>query len=199
MKKLNNENLHGLKIGGFSPKQDLYAGSIHPSNKFDGFLEFLNKFKYILYGVILLSIALFLLVKFRGGDTGIIFRTDSYVCEFDYNSTKIIAHVSGDNVKIEMLEDDSSENVMMVMDNTMYLWEKGSNEGFAYPFKLVGDENKFGLPNAKDYIDMLEEHKENCNNTVVDNDVFTLPKEVKFNNLEELTKDLSYEIYTKNI
>lgn len=53
-----NENLHGLKIRGFSPKRDLHTGSIRPSNKFDGFLESFNKDRYLINSFAVLLILL---------------------------------------------------------------------------------------------------------------------------------------------
>lgn len=43
LESYKNKILRGLKIRGFTPKRELYTGSIHPSNKFDGLLESFNK------------------------------------------------------------------------------------------------------------------------------------------------------------
>lgn len=107
--------------------------------------------------------------------------------------------VSGDKLAGSFSSTDASEQTtthhLVQVDKVMYVWNSGENQGFKMPIvdietNSTTEEATTTTNNPNDVVDLDKEIDFQCDNWQVDNSKFSIPTDINFVDLTEITNQL---------
>ncbi len=125
----------------------------------------------------------------------------SLICEFkDDKGTSTKSYIKNGAVRISTIggtsENQSGEIIMR--DKKMYMWDIKSKQGFVYDIP-DNEDNSIGATNeeinqSESYLNMIETYKDSCKVSTIEDSYFTIPTDIKFQDMSKLLEDLKKQM-----
>jgi len=113
-------------------------------------------------------------------------------CQYQLESgEKMTIYLKGkDLIRAEVVTKQNQQTITIMKDDKMWFWLPATKRGMV--ISLAGLQQQ-GLanqqvPNKEKILEEAEKYKESCQPATIANSLFEIPKEVEFENLEELMK-----------
>lgn len=85
----------------------------------------------------------------------------------------------------------SESGEMIAKDGKMYVWDTKTNQGVIYDADLSqSSTSSSGIPQGIDYVEMINEYKDLCKVSVVDDSLFVEPTNVEFQDMNKFLQDM---------
>ena len=126
----------------------------------------------------------------------------------DEEGVETTTYIKGGAVRVMMTRtgsDTSQPNNIIMKDKKMYMWSDVSKTGFTYtieepkdvtPFPTVEEttEDKSGAGQEESILETIEKYKDACKPEVVADSMFSVPTDVKFQDMSALQEQMMKEI-----
>ncbi len=119
----------------------------------------------------------------------------SLKCEYQNVEGKSTTYVKGDKVRVitETTGAEAKIANLIFKDNKMWIWNNGEKEGFIFEIdeQSVDKEDELsGQTNKEELIEELEQYKDKCSTTIIQDSMFSPPSDVTFKNLNNLQEEM---------
>lgn len=121
-------------------------------------------------------------------------------CEFvDPNGNTTKSYIKNGAVRVSMVGDDTQSGEIIIKDKKMYMWDNAKKEGFVYDIPDEAENDQIGMTNqdivsSESYLEMINQYKDSCKVSSVEDSLFVAPKEVNFQDMSKFLKDLQSQI-----
>jgi hypothetical protein len=125
-------------------------------------------------------------------------KTASFVCEFREEDESVVkSYIKMGKVRMDVKgKGGEQSSQMLILDKKMYLWDDKTKQGFVYDStddqQNQDNQNTFGnQPSPDDYLKLIENYKDYCKISDIDNGLFELPKDIDFTDMADFLKEMN--------
>ncbi|MEK7177464.1 MAG: hypothetical protein AAB705_01405 [Patescibacteria group bacterium] len=120
----------------------------------------------------------------------------------DEQGVQTTTYIKGGAVKVSMegvTEKDQPNNIVL-KDKKMYMWNEVNKTGFTFtmtdPIVTPGQELEVKKSQDAEVLAEIEKYKDSCKATVIADSFFTIPTDVKFQDMNAFTENLMKQVPT---
>lgn len=116
-------------------------------------------------------------------------KTLSFACEFNNPEGGVVeTYVKNGIVRISVNQESGlDQNEMLLTNNKIYLWNEETKDGIVYEVdENLIDESSNADSIRDNYFRMIDEYKDNCKSTSIEDSLFEVPSDVSFRDMSEL-------------
>jgi len=119
-------------------------------------------------------------------------KSISFKCQYQpEEGDKVTVYLKGkDLIKAEVLTKQNQETITIMKDDKMWFWLPATKKGMVVSLAGLQQQGLANqqVPNKEKIIEEAEKYKADCQPTTIANSLFEIPKDVEFENLDELMK-----------
>jgi len=119
-------------------------------------------------------------------------KSISLKCQYQLESgDKMTVYLKGkDLIRAEVLTRQNQETITIMKDDRMWFWLPATKKGMVVSLAGLQQQGLANqqVPNKEKIIEEAEKYKADCQPTTIANSLFEIPKELEFENLDELMK-----------
>lgn len=116
-------------------------------------------------------------------------------CEFkDDSGTSTKSYIKNGAVRISS-KGQSQETEFILKDKKMYMWDLKTKQGYIYEVPdSEGQEPNTETTQGDAYLNMIDQYKESCKVTTVEDSYFETPQDINFQDMSKLLEDLQKQV-----
>lgn len=118
-------------------------------------------------------------------------------CEFQNEGSTVKSYIKNGGVRISTVNSDGTTAEFLQKDGKMYIWDTKSKQGFVS--SLSSNETDSNIKNqdlvsTEKYLDLVDQYKDSCKVGDVSDQLFSIPADVSFKDLDQFMKDIQSQI-----
>jgi len=120
----------------------------------------------------------------------------------DEKGVQTTTYIKGGAVKVSMegIAEKDQPNSIILKDKKMYMWNETSKTGFTFtmtePAVTPGQEVEVKKSQDEEVLAEIEKYKDSCKTEVISDSFFSVPTDVKFQDMSAFTENLMKQIPT---
>jgi len=111
----------------------------------------------------------------------------SLYCEFSGEDGYVVkSYIKNGAIRVS-----SASGEMISVENKMYIWDSKINQGIVYDINMSQNAtSSTGVTQTTNYLEVINEHKDLCKVSTVDDSFFVIPTEVEFQDMSKFLQDM---------
>lgn len=121
-------------------------------------------------------------------------------CEFtDQTGATTKSYIKNGAVRVSSVGSNDQTSEIVIKDKKMYMWDDKKKEGFVYtiPDETENSQAKStgqDVVSVDSYLNMIDKYKDSCKVSTVDDSLFAIPTNVKFQDMSKLLEELQKQM-----
>jgi len=110
-------------------------------------------------------------------------------CDYEANNVKSTVYIKGQSLRSET-ENKTGKAYAIVKDQKLWAWSSQNTQGILMDLTKQNQTQTGGQKSQEDIVKEVEQYKQNCQQTVVADSLFSPPTDIKFLDLSQMMQNL---------